>query len=388
MVIRGFMLSEIKDPKLKMIGEKVFNQTRLDEADGLALYETYDLLGLGRLANFIREQKNGNRAYYIVNQHINYSNICLNRCRFCAFGKDPDDPLAYEMSLKDIEDKVRERMDDPISEIHIVGGIHPHLPFSYYREMLERIRALRPEVHIQAFTAVEIAHLAELAGKSLTETLSLLVESGLGSLPGGGAEVFSSRIRDSLCAKKLPSAEWLSVCKTAHRLGIKTNATMLYGHLETAEERVDHLLSLRRAQDETGGFLTFIPLAFHPKNTELAHLSGTTGLDDLKNIAVSRLMLDNFPHIKSFWIMIGPKMAQISLSFGADDIDGTVIEERITHMAGAETAQAMTRDEILHLIREAGRDPVERDTLYNEISFSPKELLAIQGNTLKFSVKN
>lgn len=382
------MLLDIRDPKLKDVGQKILTRERLDKDDGLALYETYDLLGLGRLANFIREQKNGNRAYYIVNQHINYSNICLNRCRFCAFGKDPDDPLAYEMSLKDIEDKVRERMDDPISEIHIVGGIHPHLPFSYYREMLERIRALRPEVHIQAFTAVEIAHLAELAGKSLTETLSLLVESGLGSLPGGGAEVFSSRIRDSLCAKKLPSADWLTVCKTAHRLGIKTNATMLYGHLETAEERVDHLLSLRRAQDETEGFLTFIPLAFHPQNTELAHLTGTTGLDDLKNIAVSRLMLDNFPHIKSFWIMIGPKMAQISLSFGADDIDGTVIEERITHMAGAETAQAMTREEILHLIREAGRDPVERDTLYNEIGFSPNESLPIQGNTLKFSAKN
>ncbi|MBA4394580.1 MAG: aminofutalosine synthase MqnE [Desulfobacca sp.] len=361
------MLSEIRDPKLKDIGQKLLDQRRLDLDDGLALYETFDLLGLGLLANHVREQKNGNQAYYIVNQHINYSNICLNRCRFCAFGKDPEDPMAYEMSLEDIEAKVRERRGDPISEIHIVGGIHPSLPFSYYRDMLLRIKVLRPEVHIQAFTAVEIAHLSELAGKSVAETLSILVEAGLGSLPGGGAEVFSNRIRESLCAKKLSSMDWLSVCKTAHRLGIKTNATMLYGHLETAEERVSHLLSLRQAQDETGGFLTFIPLAFHPKNTELEHLSGTTGLDDLKNIAVSRLLLDNFPHIKSFWIMIGPKMAQISLSFGADDIDGTVIEERITHMAGAETAQAMTREELLHLIREAGRDPVERDTLYNHI---------------------
>jgi aminodeoxyfutalosine synthase len=223
-------------------------------------------------------------------------------------------------------------------------------------------------VHLQAFTAVEIAHLAQLAGKSIEDTLLILVEAGLGSLPGGGAEVFSSRIRKSLCAKKLPSQDWLSVCKTAHRLGIRTNATMLYGHMETAEERVDHLLTLRQAQDETGGFLTFIPLAFHPKNTELDQLSGTTGLDDLKNIATARLMLDNFPHIKSFWIMIGPKLAQIALSFGADDIDGTVIEERITHMAGADTAQAMTRDEILQLIREAGRDPVERDTLYNPLN--------------------
>ncbi len=362
------MFSQIRDPKLKRIGDKILEQERLHQEDGLALYETHDLLGLGMLANHVREQKNGNRAYFIVNQHINYSNICSNRCRFCAFGKDSDDPLAYEMSLDDIEAKVRERFNEPISEIHIVGGIHPSLPFSYYRDMLLRIKALRPEVHIQAFTAVEIAHLAQLAEKSIEDTLLILMEAGLGSLPGGGAEVFSSRIRESLCAKKLSSQDWLSVCKTAHRVGIRTNATMLYGHVETAEERVDHLLALRQTQDETGGFLTFIPLAFHPKNTELDQLSGTTGLDDLKNIAAARLMLDNFAHIKSFWIMIGPKLAQIALSFGADDIDGTVIEERITHMAGADTAQAMTRDEILHLIREAGRDPVERDTLYNPLN--------------------
>lgn len=361
------MFTQIQDRKLKTIGQKILAQERLDQVDGQALYETHDLLGLGLLANYVREQKNGNRAYYIINQHINYSNICINRCRFCAFGKDPDDPLAYEMSLEDIESKVLERLEEPISEIHIVGGIHPTLPFSYYRDMLKRIKVLRPEVHIQAFTAVEIAHLAQLADRSIEDTLSQLVEAGLGSLPGGGAEIFSARIRDSLCAKKLPSADWLAISKTAHRLGIRTNATMLYGHLETVEEKVGHLLSLRQTQDETGGFLTFIPLAFHPKNTELEHLSGTTGLDDLKNIAAARLLLDNFPHIKSFWIMIGPKMAQISLSFGADDIDGTVIEERITHMAGAETSQSMTRAEILHLIREAGRTPVERDTLYNQI---------------------
>ncbi|MBI5603038.1 MAG: aminofutalosine synthase MqnE [Deltaproteobacteria bacterium] len=362
------MLAEIRDPDLKKIGEKINNHERLNQDDGLILYNTGDLLGLGILANRVREAKNGNRAYFIINQHINYSNICRNRCRFCAFGKDPDDPQAYQMSLDEIEAKVRERLTDPISEIHIVGGIHPDLPFSYYLEMLERIKALRPEVHIQAFTAVEIAHLAELAGRPVNETLSILAEAGLGSLPGGGAEVFSPRIREALCAKKLSSKNWLAVSMTAHRMGIKTNATMLYGHMETLEERVDHLLALRQAQDETGGFLTFIPLAFHPKNTEIDHFNGTTGLDDLKNIAVARLMLDNFPHIKSFWIMIGPKLAQISLSFGADDIDGTVIEERITHMAGAETAQAMTRDEILHLIREAGREPVERGTLYNQLN--------------------
>ena len=358
---------EVRDERLKPIRDKVLNEERLDKEDGLTLYQSPDLLGVGALANRAREAKNGNRAYYIVNQHINYSNICENRCRFCAFGREPEDPLAYEMSLEDIEAKVRERLPDPISEIHIVGGIHPTLPFSYYLEMLKRIKVLRPSVHLQAFTAVEIAHLAGLAGKSIAETLSVLMEAGLGSLPGGGAEVFSSRIRENLCAKKLPSNDWISVCQTAHRQGLHTNATMLYGHLETPEERVDHLLALRKAQDETGGFLTFIPLAFHPKNTELSEMAGTTGVDDLKNIAVARLLLDNFPHIKAFWIMIGPKLAQISLSFGADDIDGTVIEERITHMAGAETAQAMTREEILHLIREAGREPVERDTLYNTI---------------------
>jgi aminodeoxyfutalosine synthase len=248
-----------------------------------------------------------------------------------------------------------------------VGGLHPDLPFSYYVEMLRGIKTLRPTVHLQAFTAVEIAHLAEIAGLSVADTLLILKEAGLGSLPGGGAEVFSRRIRNDLCPKKLSPEGWLEVCQTAHLLGLRTNATMLYGHLETSAERVDHLLRLREAQDETGGFLTFIPLAFHPQNTELDHLTGTTGFDDLKNLAVARLLLDNFPHIKAFWVMIGPKLAQLSLAFGADDIDGTVIEERITHMAGAQTPTSLSRHQLLHLGREAGCEPVERDTLYNVI---------------------
>jgi aminodeoxyfutalosine synthase len=355
------------DPKLRPIYDKVRAQERLSGEDGLDLYRTTDLLGLGYLANMVRERLNGNRAYYIYNQHINYSNICLNGCRFCAFGKKADDPLAYEMSLGEILGKVQERLHEPITELHIVGGLHPDLPFSYYLEMLQGIKSLRPQVHLQAFTAVEIAHLAEISGLSIPETLSALTEAGLGSLPGGGAEVFSPRIRQNLCQKKLSPEGWLQVCQTAHRQGLKTNATMLYGHLETLEERVDHLLKLRAAQDETGGFLTFIPLAFHPQNTDLPELSETTGFDDLKNLAVARLMLDNFPHIKAFWIMIGLKIAQLSLSFGADDIDGTVMEERITHMAGAQTAQGLTRQELQHLIREAGREPVERDTLYNVV---------------------
>jgi len=357
-----------RDPQLLPLHDKVLAGERLDFADGLTLYQTHDLLGVGHLANLVRERLHGNRAYYIYNQHLNYSNVCVNGCRFCAFGKEQGDPLAYEMTLDQVFGKIRERLNEPISEIHIVGGLHPTLPFDYYLDMLRGIKAIRPEVHLQAFTAVEIAHLADIAGLSVADTLAALKKAGLGSMPGGGAEVFSPRIRHMLCQKKLSPEGWLTVCQTAHRLGLKSNATMLYGHVETTEERVDHLLRLREAQDETGGFVTFIPLAFHPQNTDLPQLSETTGFDDLKNLAVARLLLDNFPHIKAFWIMIGLKMAQLSLSFGADDIDGTVMEERITHMAGAQTAQGLTRAQLLHLIREAGREPVERDTLYNVIA--------------------
>lgn len=340
---------------------------RLSLEDGLRLYASNDILALGALADLVRRRLNGNKAFYVYNQHINYSNVCLNRCRFCAFGKDKDDPAAYEMSIDEIVAKVRERRHEPITEVHIVGGIHPDLPYSYYRDMVREIKKIRPEIHIHAFTAVEIAHLAEISGQSLSDTLGDLRNAGLGSLPGGGAEVFSPRIRELLCAKKLPPEGWLEVAKTAHRLGIKTNATMLYGHIESAEERVKHLLALRQAQDESGGFMAFIPLAFHPRHTELSELSDTSGFSDLKNIAIARLMLDNFPHIKAYWVMIGPKLAQVALAFGADDMDGTIIEEKITHMAGAETAQGMTRPELLRLIREAGYRPLERDTVYNII---------------------
>jgi aminodeoxyfutalosine synthase len=356
-----------QDPELFPIYEKVRGEGRLAGEDGVTLFRSRDLLGVGYLANLVRERLHGRRAYYIYNQHLNYSNVCVNGCQFCAFGKTAEDPEAYTMTLSEILDKVRERLDEPISEIHIVGGLHPDLPFSYYLDMLRGIRDLRPGVHLQAFTAVEIAYLADLAGLAVADTLQALKEAGLGSLPGGGAEVFSSRIRSSLCPKKLSPEGWLEVAQIAHRLGFRTNATMLYGHMETVEERVEHLLRLREAQDDTGGFLTFIPLAFHPQNTRLPDLPETTGFDDLKNLAVARLMLDNFPHIKAFWIMIGPKLAQLSLAFGADDIDGTVIEEKITHMAGAQTPMSLTRTQLLHLIQEAGCEPVERDTLYNVI---------------------
>jgi aminodeoxyfutalosine synthase len=343
---------------------KVRAEERLSLEDGKRLFQCPDILAVGYLANIVRERKNGNQAFFIYNQHINYSNICTNLCKFCAFGKEKGDELAYEMTVDEIKEKVRQRLDEPITEIHMVGGIHPDLPYSYYLEALRGIKEVRPEVHIQAFTCVEIQHLADLNGKSVGDTLEKLKEAGLGSIPGGGAEVFSPRIRELTCPEKLDGQGWLRVAETAHRHGLKTNATMLYGHIETIDERLEHLDALRRAQDETGGFLTYIPLAFHPKNTAMSQYAQTTGMEDLKNIAVARLMLDNFPHIKAYWVMIGPKLAQVALSFGADDLDGTVKEEHITRMAGGESEQALGHKTLIRLIKEAGRDPVERDTLY------------------------
>ncbi len=332
-----------------------------------SLYNSNDILALGYLANIVRNRLNGDNTYFIYNQHINYSNICTNLCKFCAFGREKDSDLAYEMSVEEVKQKVRDRLDEPITEVHMVGGIHPDLPFEYYLELLRGIKEVRPELHIQAFTCVEIAHFANLAGKSVGDTLRLLMDAGLGSLPGGGAEVFSPRIRELTCEKKLSGTDWLEISKIAHKQGLNTNATMLYGHIETIDERLEHLQALREVQDETNGFLAFIPLSFHPKNTAMSDLSRTTGIDDLKNIAVARLFLDNFPHIKAYWVMIGPQMAQIALSFGADDMDGTVKEEVITHMAGAETDQAIGSSTLVRLIKEAGRIPVQRDTLYNVI---------------------
>ncbi|MDR9502534.1 MAG: aminofutalosine synthase MqnE [Desulfurivibrionaceae bacterium] len=347
--------------------DKVKNGVRITREEGIRLYESPDLLAVGYLANMVRERKNGDKAYFIYNQHLNYSNVCTNLCKFCAFGKEKGTEKAYEMSVEMAINKVRDRLDEPITEVHMVGGIHPDLPFSYYTDILKGIKEVRPDIHIQAFTCVEIDHLAKLVQKPVQETLEILMAAGLDSIPGGGAEVFSPRIREKTCPDKLSGEGWLEVAQTAHRLGLKTNATMLYGHIETMAERVDHLAALRQAQDETGGFLSFIPLAFHPKNTEMSDISRSSGVDDLKNIAVSRIFLDNFPHIKAYWVMIGPKMAQIALSFGADDVDGTVKEEIITHMAGAETEQAMAIPDLVDIIKEAGRTPVQRGTLYDVV---------------------
>ena len=365
------MDSLVQNAGLGDILEKVQDGERISIDDGIRLFQSPNLLAVGYLANIVRERKNSNNAYFIYNQHINYSNICTNLCKFCAFGKDKDSDLAYEMTVEDVRQKVRERSSEPITEIHMVGGIHPDLPYSYYTDLLKVIKEERPDVHIQAFTCVEIAHLAEISGLGIAGVLEDLKKEGLGSIPGGGAEVFSPRIRELTCEKKLSGSGWIYVAKTAHKVGLHTNATMLYGHIESLEERLEHLDMLRKAQDETNGFLAFIPLSFHPKNTELANmskLSRTSGVDDLKNIAVARCFLDNFPHIKAYWVMIGQKLSQIALSYGADDVDGTVKEEIITHMAGAETEQAMSREQLLRMIREAGRIPIERDTLYNVIN--------------------
>lgn len=358
---------EIVNAGLESISQKVLAGRRLNYYDGVRLFLSDNLIAIGALANIVRERMHGNKTYFIRNQHINYSNICLNGCRFCAFFKRSKEEGGYEMTLDEIFDKVKQRIDEPISEIHIVGGLNDNLPYDYYIEMLKGIKKLRKDIHIQAFTCVEIAFIAEKFNKPVDDILNELWDAGLGSIPGGGAEVFSTRIRGELCPKKLSSAGWLYVAKTAHRCGIRSNATMLYGHIETPEERVEHLIRLRAAQDESKGFLTFIPLAFHPENTDLSHLKRTTGINDLKVIAIARLLLDNIDHIKPFWIMIGPKISQLAQSFGANDMDGTVIEEKITHMAGAETPQEMNINEIISLIKNAGRIPVERDTLYNEL---------------------
>ncbi len=361
------MESLLKTSPVYDVLKKAMRGERLDFHDGVRLFQSNDILPMGHAANAVRERKNGNKAYYIINRHINYSNVCKNRCKFCAFSKDKDEAGSYAMEMAEIQEKAIAAVEEGATELHIVGGLHPELPFDFYVKMIGKIHENCPGVHIQAFTAVEIEHLSQIAGLSVRRTLGALRDAGLGSMPGGGAEVFSPRVREQLCPEKLSGEGWLHVMREAHALGLRSNATMLYGHVETPEDRVNHLLKLRELQDETGGFMSFIPLAFHPRNTDLANHSGTTAALDLKVISISRLMLDNFDHLKAFWIMLGIKLSQVSLSFGVDDIDGTVQEEKITHAAGAETPQALSVQEIIRLIEEAGREPVERDTLYNPV---------------------
>ncbi|MGD8988248.1 MAG: aminofutalosine synthase MqnE [Syntrophobacterales bacterium] len=357
----------VQNGDLADIYEKVVARQRLSREDGLRLFESQDLLTIGFLANLVRERLHGQQTYWVYNQHINYSNICVNGCRFCAFSRRHGEEGGFVLSVDQVAAKVSERLNEPITEIHVVGGCHPDLPFSYYLDLVREIKKLRPQAHIKAFTAVEVAHLAQIERLSVTEVLQELQGAGVEALPGGGAEVFSTRVRELLCPEKLSSDGWLQVAKQAHKLGIRSNATLLYGHLESPAERVDHMLTLREAQDVTGGFITFIPLAFQTANTGLPGVHGRTGFTDLKTIAVARLLLDNFAHIKAYWIMLGVKMAQAALYFGADDLDGTVMEERIGHMAGASSAEALTPDELQTLILAAGREPVQRDTFFRPV---------------------
>jgi len=349
------------------INKKVEAGERLSFEDGVRLYKSNDLLSIGKMADLVRKRKNGLSTYFTMNQHINPTNICRNSCLFCAFYRKEGEEGSYRMSLDTVRKKLEERLDEDIREVHIVGGLDDHLPYEYYLDVLRVVHQVRPTVNIKAYTAVEIAYLAERSSKSWEAVLDDLIAVGLQAMPGGGAEIFSERVKRKLFMDKLSSEDWIHIHHLAHERGVRTNATMLYGHIETLEERVDHLVKLRQGQDKSGGFLTFIPLAFHPENTKMHKLPQATGFDDLKNIAISRLMLDNFDHIKAYWVMLSTKIAQVALSFGADDIDGSVVEERIYHMAGADTAQMMTRKQLRDMISECGLIPIERDALYNKI---------------------
>ena len=366
----------LQNGPLSDIYDKVMEGRRLSFDEGLRLWQSNDLNALGALANLAREARHGNKTYYVRNQHINYTNLCNKGCRFCSFYAQKDGPDPYTMSTDDVRRKLERTRHIPVTEIHMVAGINPKLSYSYYLDLLDTVKATRPEAHIKAFTMVELLQIQKLAKKPMAEVLLELKAHGLSSLPGGGAEILTDRVHDTLFPKKETAAEWLETAKTAHRVGLPTNATMLYGHIETREERVLHMMKLREAQDETNGFLTFIPLAFSSKGTKISHLPPTTGMLDLKAIAIGRLMLDNFPHIKSFWMMITPAVAQAAQWYGADDIDGTIVEYEITHEIDAESAsQNLSQRQMVAMILEAGRDPVERDPLYNEIHREDSETL-------------
>ncbi len=407
---------------LKKIEAKVYSGKRLTPDDALALFNSDDIFTIGRLASQIAYRKNGNNVYFVQNHHINPTNICVNRCKFCAFSRSKGEKGAYELSIKEIIRKLKayesavnsqqpkncrlriadcgiKKIRNPrceirnfFSEVHIVGGLHPDWPFDFYLEMLRQIKKSFPQIHIKAFTTVEIDYFSKISGLNLIEILKALKNAGLDSIPGGGAEIFNPKVRAKICPEKISGRRWLEVMEKAHSMGIKSNATMLYGHREAYEHRIEHMLKLRDLQDRTGGFQAFIPLAFHPLNTKMNNpapplnsplskgghrgvkggmggFSGsyTSGIDDIKTIAISRLFLDNFPHIKAYWIMLGEKIAQLALLFGADDLDGTIIEEKITHSAGALSEKGMTKAELINLIKKAGKVPVERDSFYKPI---------------------
>jgi aminodeoxyfutalosine synthase len=366
--------ARFRDPALRPIAEKVLAGQRLGPAEGLALYQTSDILSLGELAAFANRRKNGDRVFFSANQHINPTNVCIlrNTCTFCSFARMPKEEGAYTRSLDEVYHEAEQARGGPTREFHIVGGLHPKLRLAYYTDMLRGLKERFPEIHIKALTAVEIAHLARIERISEREVLLALREAGLTSMPGGGAEVFSTAVRATIAERKLTGEEWIRVHRTAHELGIPTNCTMLYGHVESAADRIEHLGMLRALQDETGGFLTYIPLAYHTEHNELGEELGrvgsaTTGYEDLKNIAVARLYLDNIAHMKTHWPMVTPFMSQVVLEFGCDDVEGTVVYERIYHEAGARTAMHLPYGDLVRLIRGAGKRPVERDSLYRSV---------------------
>jgi aminodeoxyfutalosine synthase len=352
------MLSEIE--------KKILDGERLNKKEALFLFNSEDIHLIGELADQLSKKINNNFAYFIVNRHINPTNICINRCKFCAFSRSKGEAGSYEMTIEEIINHLKEteKLSGYVTEVHIVSGLHPDWSFEYYLEMVSTIKKEFPKIGIKAFTAVEIDYFAKRSGLSIEQTLTKLKESGVDIMPGGGAEIFNPDVRKMICPEKISGERWLEIIKTAHKIGIKTNATMLYGHLENYEHRVDHLFKLRNLQDETGGFVAFIPLSYQPENTDIK-VPYPSGIDDLKTIAISRLILDNVPHIKAYWIMLGEKLAQIALLFGADCLEGTVIEEKIAHSAGARSRKGNTIDELVHMIRETGKIPAERDSFYN-----------------------
>jgi aminodeoxyfutalosine synthase len=363
-----------RDARLRPVAARVLAGERLTPADGLVLYETSDILSLGELAAWANDRRNGDRVFFSANQHINPTNVCVlrNTCVFCSYARLPKEDGAYTRTLDEVYHEAEQARGGPTREFHIVGGLHPKLRLTYYTDMIRGLRERFPEIHIKALTAVEIAHLARIEKSTVRAVLVALKEAGLTSMPGGGAEVFSTAVRATIAERKLTGAEWIAVHREAHALGIPTNCTMLYGHVETAADRIEHLDMLRSLQDDTGGFLTYIPLAYHTENNELGEALGrvgsaTTGYEDLKNIAVGRLFLDNIPHVKTHWPMVTPFMSQVVLDFGCDDLEGTVVYERIYHEAGARTAMHMPYGELVRLVRGAGKRPVERDSLYRPV---------------------
>ena len=366
---RDFMNYLLIPDKLQTIAEKIESRQSISDADALELYRSNDLNALGVMASAVRERKNGNYATYIHNRYINYSNICVLSCQFCAFAAKKRDAHAFEHAIEEIVDTVREALSLGVTEVHMVGGLHPTLKKDWYLRLVRSLRALDPELHIKAFTAIEIRHLARRVFRtSIRETLETLREAGLGSMTGGGAEIFDPVVRDEICRGKETAEEWLDAHRTWHKMGGRSTCTMLYGHIETLEHRVDHLRQLRELQDETGGFTGFVPFAFEPQTTVLSHIKPASAFEQLRNLAVSRIYLNNIDHLTAYWVSMGLPLAQVALSYGVDDLHGTILEEKIFHMAGATTPQQQTAAALEHAIREAGREPAQRDSHYRRIT--------------------